>query len=209
VNNFHSHCNQMKSITVEDVIRARPCPSYPRSRIEKLWSDKKSLTPEEISILKIRTMDKIWVFLMCYLNQQQTKLFACSFLNYVLTLLKNPIPAYSNWLKKIQLCDFQALNVNRDNEITDEEELILIYSQVAKLKHADLRAKHFFHNAETKLESCLYFGIFDISYYYTDFEYSMSVYRTIEYILDKCPKGKVSIIRNKALALAIEYAEQE
>jgi hypothetical protein len=192
----------MKSITVDDVILAQPCSLFPRSRIEKLWANKESLTPKEISTLKIRVMDRLWALLICCLNHQQTKLFACSFFNYVLTLLEKPIPEHSKWIKQIQLYDFQTIQAKKTGELTDKQKL-----QVTKLRNARRRAQQFC--SEDAFENSLYYRISNISYYHTEFGYSMSVYRAIQSVFYSCPKNKIRIIQKAALTLAVNHAEQE
>jgi len=50
----------MMLYTVEDIVREKPCPSYPLSRVVALWGGEESLSPAEIARLPIAVEDRIW-----------------------------------------------------------------------------------------------------------------------------------------------------
>jgi len=47
--------------TIDDIMREKPCPSYPLSRVVALWGGEESLSPAEIARLPIAVEDRIWV----------------------------------------------------------------------------------------------------------------------------------------------------
>jgi len=46
--------------TIDDIMREKPCPSYPLSRVSALWGGAESLSPAEIARLPIPVLDRIW-----------------------------------------------------------------------------------------------------------------------------------------------------
>jgi hypothetical protein len=82
----------MKHVTVSDIMDARPCSDYPRSRVDKLWAGRESLTPREIAALEIQVQDRLWALIKCCLDGRQRRLFACECAERALTLIDNPDP---------------------------------------------------------------------------------------------------------------------
>lgn len=50
---------KMITLTVDDIMNMKPCDSYPRSRVEKLFAGRSALSIEEIAALSIPNSDKI------------------------------------------------------------------------------------------------------------------------------------------------------
>jgi hypothetical protein len=69
---------EMKNqITVLDIMDAKPCNKYPQAVIKALWKERESLSPKEISELKIPIEDRLWALIKVVLNERDQRLFSC------------------------------------------------------------------------------------------------------------------------------------
>lgn len=77
----------MKKITVEQIMKWRPCSEYPKSQVQKLIG--KGKTPIEILDLDIPILDRFWVlFREEIIPERQLQLLACDFLEQVLLIFE-------------------------------------------------------------------------------------------------------------------------
>lgn len=62
-------------ITIDKIITAGPCYSYPHKRVAKLV--RSGLTPRGIARLEIPIEDRLWTIIYVVLNDRQCRLLAC------------------------------------------------------------------------------------------------------------------------------------
>ena len=62
-------------ITTDMIMAARPCPNYPRERVEELVGD--GLEPREIAALNIPAEDRLWAMIYVVLDDRRRRLLAC------------------------------------------------------------------------------------------------------------------------------------
>ena len=81
----------IKTVTIDQVIRWRPCSDYPRKRINSLFAGRESLSWEDIVALDISTEDKLWALLReDFIPDRELHLLACDFAEKVLHLTDDP-----------------------------------------------------------------------------------------------------------------------
>ena len=81
----------MGMVTIDQVIRWRPCSDYPRKRINSLFAGRESLSWEDIVALDIPTEDKLWALLReDFIPARELHLLACDFAEKVLHLTDDP-----------------------------------------------------------------------------------------------------------------------
>ena len=81
----------MGMVTIDQVIRWRPCSDYPRKRINSLFAGRESLSWEDIVALDIPTEDKLWALLReDFIPDRELHLLACDFAEKVLHLTDDP-----------------------------------------------------------------------------------------------------------------------
>jgi len=68
----------MKKVTVERIIKWKPCGHYTREYIKRLFGNRKMLTAQDIADLDISIEDRLWV-LCNMLNKKQQRLLACTY----------------------------------------------------------------------------------------------------------------------------------
>ena len=100
----------MKKITVEEIMKLKPCSDYPEEKVKDLIGNGK--TPLEILDLPISKSDKFWLLLRPeYISERNLHLLACDFAQDVAHM--NPDP-------RVQAA-IDAKRLWVDGKITDEE----------------------------------------------------------------------------------------
>jgi len=51
----------METFTVKDIMKLKPCSSYTKEVVSKLWNNKPSLSLDEILNLNIKLYDRLWI----------------------------------------------------------------------------------------------------------------------------------------------------
>src|SRR5574343_428586 len=100
----------MKTVTIDQVMRWRPCLDYPQKRINSLFSGRESLSWEDVVALDIPTEDKLWALLReDFIPDRELHLLACDFAEKVLHLTDDPRCAEAIRVKRLWV-DGKATN---------------------------------------------------------------------------------------------------
>ena len=92
----------MKTVTIDQVMRWRPCSDYPQKRINSLFAGRESLSLEDIVALDISTEDKLWALLReDFIPARELHLLACDFAEKVLHLTDDPRCAEAIRVKRL------------------------------------------------------------------------------------------------------------
>ena len=92
----------MKTVTIDQVMRWRPCLDYPQKRINSLFSGRESLSWEDVVALDIPTEDKLWALLReDFIPARELHLLACDFAEKVLHLTDDPRCAEAIRVKRL------------------------------------------------------------------------------------------------------------
>jgi hypothetical protein len=108
----------MGMVTIDQVIRWRPCSDYPRKRINSLFAGRESLSWEDVVGLDIPTEDKLWALLReDFIPDRELHLLACDFAEKVLHLTDDPRCAEVIRVKRIWVdgkATYEELDAARD-----------------------------------------------------------------------------------------------
>jgi len=85
----------MTTITVADIMFARPCPDYPESRVRALVGDG-GVTPHQLAALDIPADDRLWGLIYCAMDDRQRRLLACDCAERALSRVESPDPRSLN-----------------------------------------------------------------------------------------------------------------
>jgi hypothetical protein len=66
----------MRYRTVDQIMAAGPCKTYPRARVERLFDGRSRLSNHAVAKLDIPAPDRVWALLV-YMTPQEQRLFAC------------------------------------------------------------------------------------------------------------------------------------
>ena len=100
----------MKKITVEEIMKLKPCSDYPEEKVKDLIGNGK--TPLEILDLPISKSDKFWLLLRSdYIPEKRLHLLACNFAQEVAHMNSDPSVQAAIDAKRLWI----------DGKITDEE----------------------------------------------------------------------------------------
>jgi len=100
----------MKKITVEEIMKLKPCSDYPEEKVKDLIGEGK--TPLEILDLPISKSDKFWLLLRSdYIPEKRLHLLACNFAQEVAHMNSDPSVQAAIDAKRLWI----------DGKITDEE----------------------------------------------------------------------------------------
>ena len=77
----------VKAVTIEQVLAWHPCAEYTEERIAELFAGRNALTAEDVAALDISAEDRIWALLHNeFLTDKQMHLLACDFAEAVVHL---------------------------------------------------------------------------------------------------------------------------
>jgi hypothetical protein len=68
----------MRRVTIDQIIKWKPCAEYNRDRLQELFGKRKTLTAEDIAKLDIRDDDILWALIRMIKNKKDKILFACA-----------------------------------------------------------------------------------------------------------------------------------
>jgi hypothetical protein len=83
----------VKTVTINAVLRWKPCPKYDKSALRKLAGRKKRMSGIQILALKIPVADRFWAILRHgFLSDKDLRLFACDCAEHVLGIFEAKYP---------------------------------------------------------------------------------------------------------------------